>query len=81
MSCWLQVMRDRQIMLTEGSFSAAILACGKAGRWERAVSLLDDMEDDDLLPNCYCYNAAMQGKEDVVRYSTVLREHISQRVV
>lgn len=56
-----QEMQKRGISLTEGSFSAAISACGKSGQWERALSLLDEMEHHDLVPNGYCYNAAISG--------------------
>lgn len=57
-------MRKRGITLTEGSFAAAISAHGKAGQWERAVALLDEMENDNLTANSYCFNAAIQGKGD-----------------
>lgn len=57
-------MRKRGITLTEGSFAAVISAHGKAGHWERAVALLDEMENDNLTANSYCYNAAIQGKGD-----------------
>lgn len=45
--------------------SAAIAAWGKAGQWERALSLLDEMKQgrDNLEPNEYCYNSGICGEQ------------------
>jgi len=37
--------RDAGVAPNVISFNAAISACGKSGRWERALSLLDEMRD------------------------------------
>ena len=41
------------------SYSTAIMACSRAGNWERALSLLGEMRSDGLAPNSTTFTAAM----------------------
>lgn len=38
-----------------GFFSSAIKACAAQGRWEEALELLEEMENDGLKPNLITY--------------------------
>ena len=41
------------------SYSTAIMACSRAGNWERALGLLQEMRSDGLAPNSTTFTAAM----------------------
>ena len=43
------------------SFSSAISACAKSGRWRAALELLDEMQVAGIAPNEVSFNAAMQA--------------------
>ncbi|CAM9959516.1 unnamed protein product, partial [Ectocarpus sp. 8 AP-2014] len=40
------------------SFNTAMGACGKAGQWEKALSLLEEIADSGFAPNAISYNTA-----------------------
>lgn len=42
---------------------AAIIACGTAGEWEKAVSLVHEMEGKGVPPHEICYVAAAKACE------------------
>ena len=54
-------MRASDVIPNVYSFNAAISACGKAGQWERATSLLDDMFATNVTPDVYSFSAAIQA--------------------
>lgn len=64
---WALVLGLMSEMRSEGvnpdafTFSIAIAACGRAGQWQRALLLLDEMgrEKEPLAPNVVAVNAAM----------------------
>ncbi len=39
------------------TYSSLISACEKAGRWETALSLFDEMQRDGCTPNTVTYNS------------------------
>lgn len=41
------------------SYSTAIMACSRAGNWERALGLLGEMRSEGLAPNSTTFTAAM----------------------
>lgn len=64
---WSLVLGLMSDMRAEGlkpdcfTFSTAIAACGRAGQWERALSLLDEMgkQREELRPSIFAINAAI----------------------
>lgn len=46
------------------SVSVFCQACGNGGRWERAVQLLADMEDDGSTPETPSYKAVLEILRD-----------------
>lgn len=42
-------------------FSAAIRACGRAGQWRRALSVMADMERRGVAPNSHTFSAAISA--------------------
>lgn len=64
---WSLVLGLMSEMRAEGltpdcfTFSTAITACGRAGQWERALSLLDEMgtQREELCPSIFAINAAI----------------------
>eukprot|EP00966_Prymnesium_polylepis_P093678 2167735-Prymnesium_polylepis.1 len=56
-------MRQCGVEPNEFSFSASISACEKGGQWERALSLLDDMQRRGVRPNMFSFNAAISACE------------------
>ena len=51
----------------------AIRSCGKAGKWQRAVSLLRQLSEDDLAPDSYCYAQAMSACRRAGQWPLTLR--------
>jgi pentatricopeptide repeat protein len=41
------------------TFTSAISACAKGGKWEEAVGLLTDLELRGIMPNVHSFNAAI----------------------
>lgn len=56
-------MRENGLTPDEVTFSTAVTACGRAGEWERALSLLDEMatERECLTPDVVAINAAIDA--------------------
>lgn len=46
-------------------------ACGSGGRWERAVSLLHEMEDDGSTPELESYQAVLEILKDAGQWKQV----------
>ncbi|CAM9780566.1 unnamed protein product, partial [Hapterophycus canaliculatus] len=54
-SSWTEELAPRPDLV---SFNTAMGACGKAGRWEEALRLLDELHDFGLVPDAISYNTA-----------------------
>lgn len=56
--CW-QVARgcERNVI----TYSALISACEKAGRWQLALNLLDEMQRDKVAPNTVTFNSLISA--------------------
>lgn len=54
-SAWVEEAAPRPDLV---SFNTAMGACGKAGRWEEALRLLDELSDFGLSPDAISYNTA-----------------------
>ena len=57
----LRQMPDAGIKPNVISYSAAISACGKGGKWEEALSLIKQMRSVDIEPNMFTYAASIQA--------------------
>ena len=55
----LQVARgcERNVI----TYSALISACEKAGRWQLALNLLDEMQRDKVAPNTVTFNSLISA--------------------
>ncbi|CAE8639941.1 unnamed protein product [Polarella glacialis] len=56
-------MPERKLTPNEVSYSAAISACEKVGRWQLALKLLDTMPQISIVPNAVSFNAAISACE------------------
>ena len=54
-------------------FSAAISACGKCGQWEKALQLLDEMQQRRLEPDVISFSAAISACEKVGQWEKALQ--------
>ncbi|CAE8612497.1 unnamed protein product [Polarella glacialis] len=54
------------------SYSSAISACEKGGKWQLALSLLHGMPDERVIPNKISYNAAISACEKVGKWQLAL---------
>ncbi|CAN0380341.1 unnamed protein product, partial [Laminaria digitata] len=55
-------MRDGGVKINGMTYSGAIKACDKGAQWERALELLDRMQErDGTKPNLFAYNHAMSA--------------------
>ena len=45
------------------SYSAAISACEKVGQWEKALQLLDEIQQRRLVPDVVSYITAISARE------------------
>lgn len=54
------------------SFNTAIGACGRAGRWQEALLLLDEISVQGLVPNRVSYNTAAAACGSVNKWHTAL---------
>lgn len=65
----------RRIGLVPGveASSAAITACGEAGRPKEALKLLEDMKQSSMPPNEITYNAAMTACAKSYQVGLVLK--------
>ena len=59
----VKVMQDTGVTRDVISFSAAISACEKGGRWEQALSLLKEMLDAGVALDVISFSAAMSACE------------------
>lgn len=50
-------------------------ACGKGGRWERAVQMLQEMDEDGLPPETSAYRAVLQNLADAGQWEKVTTDH------
>lgn len=72
----LKEMRGRGIVPNVITYSAAISACEKAGRWQEAVRIMEDMIAEGVTPNFITYSALVNALDkggssmeaDLIRY-------------
>lgn len=55
------------------TFSSLISACEKAGRWETALQLFDEMQRDGCTPNTVTYNSLITACGQGKWHSIVIR--------
>eukprot|EP00617_Octactis_speculum_P016046 CAMPEP_0185758558 /NCGR_PEP_ID=MMETSP1174-20130828/17235_1 /TAXON_ID=35687 /ORGANISM="Dictyocha speculum, Strain CCMP1381" /LENGTH=51 /DNA_ID=CAMNT_0028438473 /DNA_START=1 /DNA_END=152 /DNA_ORIENTATION=- len=51
-------MRQSGVQPNVISFGVAISACGNAGKWEKALELLQEMRQSGVQPNVISFSAA-----------------------
>ncbi|CAN0228811.1 unnamed protein product, partial [Laminaria digitata] len=62
---WIDAAVDDGLELTPSVFCALITACGRAGEWRRALSVLhEDMPANGVIPDKFCYNMALRACAD-----------------
>lgn len=51
--------KEKGVRLTEGSYTAGLMACEKGGQWALALELLKEMHLVGMSPSTFAYNAAI----------------------
>jgi pentatricopeptide repeat domain-containing protein 1 len=56
-------MREAEIRPSVQAYSSVVSSCEAAGKWQRAIGVLQSMREEGEIPNLYCLNAAISACE------------------